>query len=93
MGKIETHIVNGKPTKLCVHRKGATRAFGPHSPGLPLDYETIGQPVFVPGSMGSNSWVLVGTEEHDTILGFFMSWSRQNHESEQSKEKFQRRNP
>ncbi len=63
MGKIEMHIVNGKPTKLCVHRKGATRAFGPHSPGIPGDYATVGQPVFVPGSMGSNSWVLVGTKE------------------------------
>jgi len=63
MAKIETHVIDGKSTKLCVHRKGATRAFGPHSPGLPMDYVTVGQPVFVPGSMGSNSWVLVGTEE------------------------------
>jgi tRNA-splicing ligase RtcB len=63
MAKIETHVINGKSTKLCVHRKGATRAFGPHSQGLPMEYVTVGQPVFVPGSMGSNSWVLVGTEE------------------------------
>ncbi len=63
MGKIETHIVNGKPVKVCVHRKGATRAFGPNSPGNPTDYATVGQPVLVPGSMGTNSWVLVGTDE------------------------------
>jgi tRNA-splicing ligase RtcB len=47
---------------VCVHRKGATRAFGPGSPELPAEYQTIGQPVLVPGSMGTASWVLVGTE-------------------------------
>jgi tRNA-splicing ligase RtcB len=61
MGKIETHIVDGKKMKLCVHRKGATRAFGPGAPGLPAEYQRIGQPVLVPGSMGTASWVLVGT--------------------------------
>jgi tRNA-splicing ligase RtcB len=55
MGKIETHII--------VHRKGATRAFGPGAPGLPDEYKAIGQPVLVPGSMGTASWVLVGTQE------------------------------
>jgi len=63
MGKIETHDIGGKPTKVCVHRKGATRAFGPGSPDLPQEYKEIGQPVLVPGSMGTASWVLVGTEE------------------------------
>lgn len=62
MGKIETHIVDGVEMKLCVHRKGATRAFGPGAPGLPEEYRAIGQPVLVPGSMGTASWVLVGTE-------------------------------
>jgi tRNA-splicing ligase RtcB len=62
MGKIETHEVDGKPVRVCVHRKGATRAFGPGSPELPSEYSTIGQPVLVPGSMGTASWVLVGTE-------------------------------
>jgi tRNA-splicing ligase RtcB len=47
---------------LCVHRKGATRAFGPGSDVLPPVYRDIGQPVLVPGSMGTSSWVLVGTE-------------------------------
>ena len=63
MGKLETHEVNGKQMKVCVHRKGATRAFGPGSPGLPPEYQKIGQPVIIPGSMGTASWVLVGTED------------------------------
>jgi tRNA-splicing ligase RtcB (3'-phosphate/5'-hydroxy nucleic acid ligase) len=62
MGKLETHNVDGKQIKVCVHRKGATRAFGPGSPGLPPEYKKIGQPVIIPGSMGTASWVLVGTE-------------------------------
>ena len=62
MAKVETHEVDGKTVKLCVHRKGATRAFGPGSPGLPAAYRDTGQPVLVPGSMGTASWVLVGTQ-------------------------------
>ena len=61
MGKIETHVVDGEEMDVCVHRKGATRAFGPGSPELPPEYLKIGQPVLVPGSMGTASWVLVGT--------------------------------
>ncbi|MGD8402948.1 MAG: RtcB family protein [Anaerolineales bacterium] len=63
MGKIETHEIDGKQMKVCVHRKGATRAFGPGSPGLPPEYKAIGQPVIIPGSMGTASWVLAGTQE------------------------------
>jgi len=63
MGKIETHLIEGQRMKVCVHRKGATRAFGPGSPEIPEEYRAIGQPVLVPGSMGTASWVLVGTEE------------------------------
>ncbi len=63
MGKIETHMLRGKPVKVCVHRKGATRAFGPGSQELPPEYRQIGQPVLVPGSMGTASYVLTGTEE------------------------------
>ena len=62
MGKIEEHQIDGQRIRVCVHRKGATRAFGPGSPGLPPEYQKIGQPVLVPGSMGTASWVLVGTE-------------------------------
>ncbi len=62
MAKIETHEVDGSQVRLCVHRKGATRAFGPGSKALPAPYRDIGQPVLVPGSMGTASWVLVGTQ-------------------------------
>ncbi len=61
MAKVETHEVGGRKVKLCVHRKGATRAFGPGSAELPSAYRDVGQPVLVPGSMGTASWVLVGT--------------------------------
>lgn len=63
IGKVETHQIEGQAVKVCVHRKGATRAFGPGAPGLPPEYQQIGQPVLVPGSMGTASWVLVGTEK------------------------------
>ena len=63
MGKIETHQVSGKTLEVCVHRKGATRAFGPGSPDVPQEYSAVGQPVLVPGSMGTASWVLTGTSE------------------------------
>jgi tRNA-splicing ligase RtcB len=62
IAKIEEHEVDGKLTKLCVHRKGATRAFGPDRPEVPAAYRQVGQPVLVPGSMGTASWVLLGTE-------------------------------
>jgi tRNA-splicing ligase RtcB len=66
MGKLETHEIDGKQLTVCVHRKGATRAFGPGSRGLPPEYKKIGQPVIIPGSMGTASWVLVGTEDSMT---------------------------
>lgn len=62
MGKIEKHQIDGDELTLCVHRKGATRAFGPGFEGLPEEYRSLGQPVLVPGSMGTGSWVLLGTE-------------------------------
>ena len=62
IGKFEEHIIDGVPKMVCVHRKGATRAFGPGSKDLPSAYTEVGQPVLVPGSMGTASWVLVGTE-------------------------------
>ncbi|HEV8524585.1 MAG TPA: RtcB family protein [Terriglobales bacterium] len=61
MAKVEEHDVNGKETRVCVHRKGATRAFGPGSPGLSDDLRDLGQPVLIPGSMGTASYVLIGT--------------------------------
>jgi len=61
LAKIETHDVEGRQKDLCVHRKGATRAFGPDHPDLPSGLRDVGQPVLVPGSMGTASWVLRGT--------------------------------
>ncbi len=62
LARLEKHEVDGKKRDLLVHRKGATRAFGPGSPDLPTEYRECGQPVLVPGSMGTASWVLAGTE-------------------------------
>jgi tRNA-splicing ligase RtcB len=61
MAKIEEHQIEGHHLRLCVHRKGATRAFGPGSAVLPDDLRDIGQPVLIPGSMGTASYVLTGT--------------------------------
>ena len=74
IGKIETHTLNGAPLKVCVHRKGATRAFGPGVPGLPPEYLQTGQPVLVPGSMATASWVLAGTE-----MSMLRSWGSSCH--------------
>jgi len=62
IAKLETHEVDGRERRLCVHRKGATRAFPPHHPDVPVAYKDIGQPVLIPGDMGRCSYVLVGTE-------------------------------
>ena len=62
IAKIEEHVVAGKRRRLCVHRKGATRAFAPGHPQIPEAYQEIGQPVLIPGDMGRYSYLLVGTE-------------------------------
>ncbi len=62
IAKIEEHVVEGKKHRLCVHRKGATRAFPPGHPQLPKVYHELGQPVLVPGDMGRYSYLLVGSE-------------------------------
>ena len=62
IAKIETHEIEGKEQKLIIHRKGATRAFGPGQLELAQEYRNSGQPVLIPGSMGTASYVLVGTE-------------------------------
>ncbi|MCE4615047.1 MAG: RtcB family protein [Desulfurococcales archaeon] len=63
IAKIEEHIVDGKRVKLIVHRKGATRAFPPGHPDIPQDYKDVGQPVLIPGSMGTASYILAGSED------------------------------
>lgn len=60
IAKMETHVINGVPKKLCVHRKGATRAFGPGNSELTPLYQKTGQPVLVPGDMGRASYLMVG---------------------------------
>jgi len=61
--KKETYLINGKETEVAVHRKGATRAFPPGHSEIPEKYREVGQPVLIPGSMGTASYVLVGTKE------------------------------
>lgn len=61
--KVESHVVDGKPRLLHVHRKGATRAFGPGHAALPERYRGVGQPVIIGGSMGTGSWILAGNPE------------------------------
>jgi len=63
MAKLEEHEVDGRKMKLCVHRKGATRAFPPGHPEVPERYREVGQPVLIPGDMGRCSYVLVGTQQ------------------------------
>jgi tRNA-splicing ligase RtcB len=62
IAKFETHRVNGDEQELCVHRKGATRAFPAGHPEVPAAYQGVGQPVLIPGDMGRYSYVLVGTD-------------------------------
>ncbi|MBI1747165.1 MAG: RtcB family protein [Acidobacteria bacterium] len=61
IGKFEEHVIDGQPRRVCMHRKGATRAFAPGHPLVPPAYRSVGQPVIIPGDMGTNSYVLVGT--------------------------------
>ena len=62
MAKVEEHNIDGRSLRVCVHRKGATRAFGPGSSVLPDSLRDLGQPVLIPGSMGTASYVLIGTK-------------------------------
>jgi len=63
IGKVETHEVDGQKKELVMHRKGATRAFGPGRPEMPEKYRPVGQPVLIPGTMGTASYILAGTQE------------------------------
>jgi tRNA-splicing ligase RtcB (3'-phosphate/5'-hydroxy nucleic acid ligase) len=72
--KVETHEVDGEGRQLYVHRKGATRAFGPGHPSLPSRYRGVGQPVIVGGSMGTASYILAGASESEE-----RAWSSASH--------------
>ena len=69
IAKLEEHQVNGKKQQVYVHRKGATRAFGPDRPEIPQKYQNIGQPVIIPGDMGTESYLLHGTKEAEETFG------------------------
>jgi tRNA-splicing ligase RtcB len=67
IAKFEEYNINGKMKKVCIHRKGATRSFGPGRKEIPIVYRKIGQPVIIPGSMGTSSFVLVGTKKAEEL--------------------------
>ncbi|HUU37738.1 MAG TPA: RtcB family protein [Candidatus Desulfaltia sp.] len=67
VAKIERHMIEGEEREVCVHRKGATRSFGPGRPEIPEVYRPHGQPVIIPGSMGTASYLLVGTAEAEGL--------------------------
>ena len=69
IGKLEEHIIEGKKRRVYVHRKGATRAFGPGKSEIPSKYRDIGQPVLIPGDMGTESYLLKGTNEAEETFG------------------------
>lgn len=67
VAKFEKHLINGEKKEVCVHRKGATRSFGPGREEIPEVYRSVGQPVIIPGSMGTASYILVGTTEAERL--------------------------
>ncbi len=67
VAKMERHEVDGKEKLLCIHRKGATRSFGPGRPEIPEAYRGVGQPVIIPGSMGTASYILAGTDAAEAL--------------------------
>ena len=68
LAKIEVHPIDGHPRTLCVHRKGATRSLPPHHPDLPADLADVGQPVLIPGTMGTASYVLAGVPDNPAFF-------------------------
>jgi len=69
IAKLEEHVVDGKKRKVYVHRKGATRSFGPGKSEVPQEYRDVGQPVLIPGDMGTESYLLKGTKESEETFG------------------------
>jgi tRNA-splicing ligase RtcB len=67
VAKFERHEIDGEEKDVCIHRKGATRSFGPGRPEIPEAYRSVGQPVIIPGSMGTASYVLVGTRQAEQL--------------------------
>lgn len=102
IAKFEKYIIEGKIKEICVHRKGATRSFGPGREEIPKAYRKVGQPVLIPGTMGTASYVLVGTKKSEELTwgssvhgaGRVMSRSRAIRElkGEETKEKLHKKN-
>lgn len=102
IAKFEKHKVDNETRKLCVHRKGATRSFGPGRDEIPDIYRKMGQPVLIPGSMGTSSYLCVGTKDAEEIsFGssahgagrvHSRSWALKNYRGEQVKKDLQNRN-
>lgn len=67
IAKMEEYTINGKKVKVCTHRKGATRSYGPGRKELPNVYKKVGQPINIPGSMGTASYILVGTQKAEEL--------------------------
>jgi tRNA-splicing ligase RtcB len=67
VAKVERHTIDGQLKDVCVHRKGATRSFGPGREEIPEVYRSVGQPIIIPGSMGTASYILVGTREAEQL--------------------------
>lgn len=67
VAKFEKHVINGEEKEVCIHRKGATRSFGPGREEIPEVYRIAGQPVIIPGSMGTSSYILAGTSEAEKM--------------------------
>ena len=67
IAKFEEHMIDGEKKIVCIHRKGATRSFGPGRKEIPVAYRKVGQPVLIPGSMGTASYVLVGTKKSEEL--------------------------
>ncbi|MBD3359668.1 MAG: RNA-splicing ligase RtcB [Candidatus Buchananbacteria bacterium] len=63
MAKKEKYKIEDQEVEICLHRKGATRGFGPNNPHIPKDYKKVGQPILIPGSMGTSSFILAGTKQ------------------------------
>ena len=83
--KVEEHRIHGQSKRLFVHRKGATRAFGPGHPEIPPELRTIGQPVLIGGTMGTASYLLVGTASGmGTLFWVSLPWSRPQYEPSSS---------
>ncbi|MFB0516484.1 MAG: RtcB family protein [Candidatus Neomarinimicrobiota bacterium] len=67
IAKFEEHVIDGRKRTVCVHRKGATRSFGSGRQEIPVTYREVGQPVLIPGSMGTASYLLIGTRESEEL--------------------------